>query len=201
MPARAGGPGAQAVAKRRRREKLEAKAKEDQAKVDAYFTKYDQSGTGKLSKEELTALLTDMKREHTADPAAEVPADKADALFAKFDTSQDGQIDKSELLPAVRKFKNHLKHEAYLAEILSRHDADKSGALAPAELLTLLNEVAQDTPHKKASDADVEFVMERCDTNSNGVIDFEELGPAIATWKEAVGKLPPETTSSACTLL
>ena len=96
-----------------------------------------------------------------------------------------------------------LVHNTKLRELFDKHDADKSGGLQPDQLLALLTDVAEsDSKHryKHAEEADVEFVMGRCDKEGDGVISFDELGPAIATWKEAARNVAPEP-SSACVLL
>lgn len=87
-----------------------------------------------------------------------------------------------------------------------RHDSNKSGALERDQLLNLLQEIAtaSDSQYSHASEADVEFVISRCDKSGEGSINFSELGPAIATWKEAAKNVAPEkdnSGSSSCSVL
>ena len=57
---------------------------------------------------------------------------------------------------------------------------------------------------QKHSAPDVDFVLNNSDTDGDKAISFEELGPALAAWKEAAARIPhdaPGAKSSACVLL
>ena len=190
--------------KQRRREKLEKRARENEAQVDDWMSKYDKSKTSKLSQDEVRALLTDVKRDMLQDPTAEVAPELLEKIMKTFDLSGDGQIERTELVGAVKKYKALLRHQQRLKELFERHDKDMSGVLSPEQLLSLLLELAAEMPHHHASEADVEFVIDRCDKDKTRSINMMELGPAIATWKEAAQTIAPEPDtekSSACVLL
>ena len=223
--------GTAAGREKRRKEKLEREALKNELQAEEWMAKYDKSKTSRLNQDETRALLTDVKREMLKDPAAEVDPKILDRVMKKFDYSGDGQIERTELATAVKKYKAFLKHQ----DLFERHDKDKTGVLTPDQIKTLLTEVAMDMPEWRpyvewrATDADVEFVMERCDKDHSGSISMEEvrldslryshpsrrvppltcrcvpsqLGPAISTWKEAAHKIGPEPAekSSACALL
>jgi Ca2+-binding EF-hand superfamily protein len=174
-----------------RRQKLEKQALRLEGLIDSWFDKHDVNRNGKMDRDEIKALLTDVKRDATGDPAAEVKPELLDEIMTKFDLSADGEIERPELIPAVRRYKALLKHDAALRRLFAKHDTDKTGVLPPDQLLALLTEVAEDdelmSSHSvEYTEADVAFIMDRCDTNGDGVIDFSELGPAVAMWKEAV---------------
>ena len=186
---------------RARREKLEAKALEQEKTIEYWFERYDATKTGKMNREELRNLMTAVKREVTSDPAAIVKESNMEKIISWYDLSGDGQIERTELLPAIKKYKSLLKHEVYITELFAKHDADHSGTLPHDQLLTLLNEVAVSMKWRGATEGDAEFVMARCDDDKSGTITLDELGPSIATWKEAAKELPPDQSSSMCVLL
>lgn len=186
---------------RARREKLEAKALEQEKTIEYWFERYDATKTGKMNREELRKLMTAVKREVTSDPAAIVKESNMEKIISWYDLSGDGQIERTELLPAIKKYKSLLKHEVYITELFAKHDADHSGTLPHDQLLTLLNEVAVSMKWRGATEGDAEFVMARCDDDKSGTITLDELGPSIATWKEAAKELPPDQSSSMCVLL
>jgi len=182
--------------------KLEAKAEAEQRLIEGWFEKYDVTRTGKFNRVEVKALLTEVKRNALNDPAAEVREELLEKICTWYDKSKDGNIERSELLPAVKKYKALLKHDEKLHALFEKHDKSKDSVLHRGELLELLKEVAQDMPHKYADEADLDFVITRVDAEGDGNITFDELGPAIATWKEVARSTPPdEPKSSACTLL
>ena len=55
------------------------------------------------------------------------------------------QVERSELMPAVKRYKALLRHDAKLKDLFDRHDKSKDGVLHKNELLGLLKEVAADT--------------------------------------------------------
>ena len=208
-----------------KKEKLEARAAAQEKQIEMWFASHDKSQTGKFDREEMRSLLIEVKRETLNDPSAIVGDRLLDKIVNQFDVSGDGQIERTEVLKAVKKFKaiiKHeaafIKHEARLQALLDSFDADKSGSLTSDELLPLLKQVAamEEVEGKSrynatlgmkvaigVGQADVDFVMERCDGDKSGSISLAELEPALATWKEAARHIPQEETqtSAACVLL
>jgi len=205
MPAAAAAAAAHAARKKqeKRRARLEQKAKQKENELDAWFKTYDKSQTGKMARTEIAAVLTAVKREMLSDPNEVVKEELLDKIMAMFDLSNDGQIERSEVLPAIKRYKALLRHDVKLQTLFETHDRDKSGSLSPAQLLTLLRELATEKslPPPDA-ETDVQFVIDKCDADSTGNITLEELGPAIATWIEASKEEQASAQkSSACALL
>ena len=94
-----------------------------------------------------------------------------------------------------------IKSQARLHDLFRSVDGDNNGFLNESELKDLLQKGAP--PQYKVTTADVEFVLNKCDTDRDGRISVFELGPAVACWMEVVKTLPPPTakSSSACILL
>jgi len=186
-----------------RAKKLAAKAAAKEAAIDDWFKKYDKSGTGTMSREEMREVLTAFKRDATHDPNAVVREDLLDQVMNYADVSKDGEIEPQHLLAAIKKYKSLMSETDHLLKLFQKHDSDHSGDLDKAQLLSLLQEAAP-PPHRHADESDAEFILERCDVNHTGTITWGELQPAIATWMEIATETPPEKEgggSSACVLL
>ena len=184
----------------KRREQLEKKAKAQEAQIDTLLEKFDHDHTGTLSRDEVKAMLTEVKREVTGDAASIV----VDALLDKVlkATPDPNVLTRTEVLPAIKKYKAFLKHETGLNQLFERYDTDHDGQLSEDQLLGLLREIAP-PPHKHADDADAAFVLSRCDADGSGGISRTELEPAMATWLEVAPTVVPlkDNGSAACSLL
>ena len=191
-----------AVKAKKRREKLEKRALEAEAQLDAWFGQYDTNKTGTFDREEMRNVLTDVKRQALGNGADAVRDELLDKIMATYAVvGSPREIGRNEVLTAVKKYRGILKDEAYMRDLFERHDADKSGALPAEQLLALLTEVAKtELPHKYASQEDVEFVLARADHDKSGSISIDELSTAISTWKEVAKDVTPES-SSTCVLL
>lgn len=189
--------------KKKRAAKLKAKNEAKEAEIADWFKKYDKSQTGTMSRDEMREVLTAVKRDVTKDPAALVNDEILEEVMKYADVSGDGQIERQHLLAAIKKYKSRMLESEHMAALFAKHDADKSGDLDRAQLLTLLQEIAP-PPHKHADESDADFVLERCDQNHSGSITFAELPAAVATWMDVAKDVKPETDSGgslACVLL
>ena len=124
-------------------------------------------------------------------------------IIGSFDLSGDGEIEREQLIPAVKKYQALLLHDLRLAELFTKHDTDSTNTLSPDQVLALLTEMAEEGgAEAPTAECDVAYVMEKCDSNADGVISLDELGPAVATWWEYARDLkPPASKSSACAIL
>jgi len=97
----------------------------------------------------------------------------------------------------------YIKSQAKLHELFDSVDADGNGYLNKTELGNLLQKGAP--PNYKVSDADVDFILNKCDVDRDGNITVPELSGTVATWMEVVKGLPAQATekkkSSACAIL
>lgn len=206
------------VRDRNRRARLEERAAEEAAQLSRWFSTYDTSKDGAFDREEMRGVLTEAKRSTLGDASAVVRDEVLDNIMNRYDANGNGQLDRSEVLAAVKKYMGFIKHEGKMEAILRTFDADKSGTLNADELLPVLQRVAADEQvkgkHKYTDggrghavsdgvgEADVAFILARCDGNKSGDISVEELGPALAEWKEAAKGIKPEKApSTACVVL
>jgi len=182
---------------RRRKDQLARKAQEDEAHVDALFLKCGgQLSQNSLDREGVRALLSEVKREMTQDPAAEVKEELLDRIMVPFDGKP---VAHHQLLPAVKRYRAMLQHDLNnalaLQQLFDKHDSGRKSsagerALTPEQLLALLKEMAQKEGVAAPSEVDVEFVIERCDADHSGTISINELEPAVLTWYESAKGSP-----------
>ena len=215
-PRAAGAHNANIMKQNARQKRLAEQHKAEEAKVAEFFAKYDAAKDGKFSRDEFKNVLTEVKREALEDPTACVRDEMLDKIVATYDLNKDGNIERSEVLKAVTKYKALIKNDAKLHALFDKHDTDKSGLLPADQLLSLLQEVALEAHVKNepledrvrraraVSQPDVDFVLANADKDGDKAISFEELGPAVAAWREAAATIvheEPAKGSSACVLL
>ena len=201
-PAYAAAAAASKKKQAKRRAKLEAKTAANEAQLDVWFARYDTDNSGNFDRAQMANLLTEVKRDALNDIEAVVRDELLDKIISQYDLSNDKKIERTEVLRAVKKYKFLLKHEMEMKELFTKHDTDSSGFLSAEQLTNLLKEIAAGLPKQfVVSECDVAFVMERCDADADGKLGIDELGPAIATWKEAAKEVQPEAESSFCVLL
>ena len=175
-----------------RRAKLEEKSKQGEELLDAWFEKYDVDRSGNFDRAQFKNLLTEVKRETLNDPAAEVRKELLDEIIMLYDYSNDNCIERSEVLNAVKKYKFLLQNDDQMHELIQRHDVEQSGVIGRRQSFVILQELAQKMPQKDVNEADVAYVMDRCKPDENGNISVDQLGPAIASWKETAKELDPD---------
>ena len=217
MPVKASGAhGANVMKANARQKRLAEQHKAEEAKIAGFFEKFDAAKDGKFSRDEFKNVLTEVKREALEDKTCVVRDEMLDKIYAKYDLNHDGNIERTEVLKAITQYKALLKNDVKLHALFDKHDTDKSGVLPAGQLLALLQEVALEAHEKNealedrvrraraVSQPDVDFVLANSDKDGDKAISFEELGPAVAAWKEAAATIvheEPAATSSACVLL
>ena len=156
-----------------------------QQKLQGWFEEFDTNKDQKLQRDEFAQLLTHL---HPEFPPSEEQLDKLCERATRIESStlklagdKHGAIAWHSVLETVLCYGDYVREERFLNEIFAEFDADDSGTLDPSELAGLLRKCA---PEGCAVDqADVDFVIQLCDVNANGLIDREEVKPMIARWK------------------
>lgn len=187
-----------------RQKRLAEQHKSEEAKVNEFFEKYAHSSGAAFSRDEFKSVLTEVKREALGDPTAAVRDEMLDRIVSTYDLSHDGTVHRTEVLRAVKRYRALLKHDAWLQALFDKHNVDGSAALEQEELLHLLQDVALEahvkneplpTRVKRArlvGQPDVDFVLDNCDRDGDRAISLDELGPAIAAWREAAATIVHE---------
>ena len=99
------------------------------------------------------------------------------------DASGDGAIDEDELKHAVSAWKNWSHSATRLSErvvaLLKTYDTDMSGSLNREQLAEMLKALNENQP---VEEDEVTRILEGADKRDNGMIDMEEIYPALALW-------------------
>ena len=96
--------------------------------------------------------------------------------------NKDGEVAWHDARQTVLWYADYCKDQSYIDSVFKRFDDDGSGTLESDELINVLRTVAPDGV--AVDEADVQFVLEQTDENSDGVIDREELLPMLAKWAQ-----------------
>jgi len=183
-----GGAGARAAAVRRKRvqqanlaekrkSELEKQKEEVESKMTKLFNQYDTNGSGKLEKDQVQNLLTDMD---FSTPEGTPPSDEELNFILKIaDRSGDGCMDRSELQTALIVWKTFTKGREQLEETLKKYDKSETGKLEKPELKAYLTEL---NDGKEPSDEEVDWVLSEADFMGDGAIHTTELVMATQSW-------------------
>ena len=169
------------------------KASKEQAKELAYLdkqiAKYGTEDSSTLSPDQLSALFHDLNGGSVLDETTLA------VVMQLADVNTDGVIDAEELKLAIAVW-NRASTLTFLDAMFDTYDVKSTGKLdkgAMQKLLTDLND------GKKVHAAEVEYLMISADVNHDGLIDRNELKPAIALWYCNVS--PAAKKSSVCVIL
>jgi len=156
------------------------------AEVSQWFELFDENGDGQLQRHELRALLTHLNPQRAPSEAnLDWLVEKATAIETHtmiIHGNRHGAVGFHELRETVMRYSDYCKDEAYLDAIFKEFDDDGNEELDEDELLGLLQKVAPEGCEADA--ADVQFVMETCDLDGNGVITRDEVLPMISRWSQ-----------------
>lgn len=118
------------------------------------FNKYDKDGNGKISKDEMPALLKDLNRDPTK--------------FKEFDTDKSGFIEYGEFEQMM--IDNDAQIERNLKDTFVIIDKDKSGCISLGEMDELFK-----SHGVTLSQAELKEELKKVDLNSDGKISFAEF--------------------------
>jgi Ca2+-binding EF-hand superfamily protein len=120
------------------------------------FRSLDTDGDGSLDRKELLLAFRKLKLPHR-DAAA-------DAFLAKADTNNDGKVSLQEFVAFV-----DAQHQALL-QVFTSLDQDNNGLLTLDELRQ-----ARDRLSMRVTDADLQMLLRRADTDKSGTVSFTEF--------------------------
>jgi Ca2+-binding EF-hand superfamily protein len=169
---------------------------------DTWLATHDKDGSGKFERAEFGQLLKDVAK--TLLPKAdEMTLVVPPAMVDKVYKDKEG-LTVDEIYAALKRCISYIKSQLQLKELFNAVDSDGNGMLNKSELKQLLIKACP--PSRKVREADVAFVLEKCDVNGDDCIDINELGLAVACWLEVIKTMPDpgaaeEKKSSACVLL
>jgi Ca2+-binding EF-hand superfamily protein len=91
-------------------------------------------------------------------------------LIDHIDTDKNGKINYNEFLSCCLET-SYLQNEAYVSYIFKGLDADHSGKISKAEIKKIYEEAGI----KSLNNADLDQIVESCDKNKDGEIDYGEF--------------------------
>ncbi|XP_073274942.1 probable calcium-binding protein CML18 [Primulina huaijiensis] len=124
------------------------------------FNKYDANGDGKISLQELTAILTSLGSATTA-------ADEAARAMSELDSDGDGFIDFNEFKAFHCRGGDRNKE---LEEAFELYDKDKNGKISASELHDVLGRLGD-----KCSLKDCRRMIGSVDVDGDGCVNFDEF--------------------------
>jgi len=109
-------------------------------------------------------------------------------------TAEDKPLDSAAVLTTIDKYRLYLRKRTYVDTLIAQWDIDNSASLSPEELKALIADKEANLPPSqkrevggvvlelRPTNEDIDFIMDECDLNKNGVIDKSELLIALASW-------------------
>jgi hypothetical protein len=115
------------------------------------------------------------------------------------------------VLQAVRRYRYYLRHRKFVDGLIGRWDLNLDAGLDREEVMKLILDRERNLKDKREvggiivelepDEADIEYILQECDANGNGLIERAELLPALAAWAELAEKKLAAQRSSMCALL
>ena len=199
----------------KKKEKLaKQRAADDEAASKAY-AQIDTSSVGSIDRDQMRQLLAAVTGQAEIDEDGlemVVKAARKAAAASGLTERPDAPLPRDAVLGSVRKYRLYLREKKKVDELVRRWDIDGNGTLDRNELRKLLLNKEKTLKSKREAggiivdiepdDADIDWILQECDANNDGVIGRAELLPALATWATiAEQKVETAQTSSACALL
>eukprot|EP01062_Namystynia_karyoxenos_P066505 TRINITY_DN60432_c0_g1_i1.p1 TRINITY_DN60432_c0_g1~~TRINITY_DN60432_c0_g1_i1.p1 ORF type:complete len:447 (+),score=195.99 TRINITY_DN60432_c0_g1_i1:99-1343(+) len=141
--------------------------------------KYDTNGTGKLERDQLVRLLTELP--HTG-PAGEQPTEaEVDYILKVADLRHNNAINIEELPAAISAWQSYQHEKPSLERFLAKHDENKSGGLSKDQMRNWLRELNHD---EDVTDSDVDYIWQYAHVKQgqDDELSRVELGIALNLW-------------------
>eukprot|EP00746_Dinoflagellata_sp_MGD_P162205 gnl/MRDRNA2_/MRDRNA2_89656_c0_seq1.p1 gnl/MRDRNA2_/MRDRNA2_89656_c0~~gnl/MRDRNA2_/MRDRNA2_89656_c0_seq1.p1 ORF type:complete len:198 (+),score=54.30 gnl/MRDRNA2_/MRDRNA2_89656_c0_seq1:62-655(+) len=184
--------------KRRRKEAKERIAEANRIKLSEVFKRYDVSGTGSLSRDEVKKMLSELNGD--TDPTE----DELTFIIKVADKRPPaGELGVKEFVEARNAWTCYLSdfsdETCFGSQLFQKYDTDKSGKLSPEQLAKLLTEF---NDNEEVSDIDVEWVLSKADVLGDGHVTKMELSLALGFWYQKRNQHAAEQKASqVCTIL
>jgi len=159
--------------------RMEAQAKERKRRVQMgkVIKQYDTNKSGKLERDQIIKLLTDMD---TSTPPGTAPSDEqVEFLLKVADKQGDGAIEAGELEEVITCWHTFIENKQEWEDKMAKYDVSNTGTLSKEEVKAYLTDV---NGGKDVSDEEVDMVMKDADVLGNGTLNKIELQRATAAW-------------------
>jgi hypothetical protein len=156
----------------------EIKAEMDKrVKLTELFKRYDTNNSGKLEKDQINAILTDI--DFSTPPGTPPTEDELEFIIKVGDRSGDGCIERKEFENSLIAWRTYTKQRTQLEELIKKYDKSGTGKLEKDELKSYLTDVNNGVP---PSDKEVDWVMSEADFMGDGAIRMQEIMMATQSW-------------------
>eukprot|EP00811_Abedinium_folium_P003742 NODE_13441_length_1165_cov_8.936416.p1 GENE.NODE_13441_length_1165_cov_8.936416~~NODE_13441_length_1165_cov_8.936416.p1 ORF type:complete len:245 (+),score=55.79 NODE_13441_length_1165_cov_8.936416:103-735(+) len=175
------------------------KMMEESAAITKVMQKYDTNKTGKLERDQVKNLLTDID---TTTAKGTAPTEDELNFILKYADQQnknavgDGAISRNEVRAAILQWNHYCKRRTEMEDLVKKYDTSKTGKLELPELKELLQELNSAC---EVTDEEVSWVMQQADLIKDGAITAPELMVAIAQWYTLVEE--QEKKNACCIVL
>jgi Ca2+-binding EF-hand superfamily protein len=163
--------------------RAEVEAENYRKKCRKILQQYDTDNSGKLSKDQMIKLLTDLD---SSTPAGTPPSEeelefviKSADYTGSFLGFADGSIDAEEIESAIVAWQTYTSKRSEIDEVFAKFDVSKTGQLDKTELKNYLTALNGNIP---VSDAEVDWVMKISDLSQTGQLNKPEVLRATAEW-------------------
>merc|ERR1719379_2552329 len=141
------------------------------------FRKYDTNKSGKLEREQIIQILTDID---FSTPEGTPPSpEELDFIVKVGDRSGDGCIERREFENALIAWRTYTKQREKLEELIKKYDKSGSGKLEKDELKMYLTDL---NDGKAPTDEEVDWVMSEAEFMGDGAIRMQEIMMATQSW-------------------
>eukprot|EP00747_Dinoflagellata_sp_TGD_P030479 gnl/TRDRNA2_/TRDRNA2_134654_c0_seq1.p1 gnl/TRDRNA2_/TRDRNA2_134654_c0~~gnl/TRDRNA2_/TRDRNA2_134654_c0_seq1.p1 ORF type:complete len:206 (-),score=55.60 gnl/TRDRNA2_/TRDRNA2_134654_c0_seq1:107-724(-) len=159
-----------------RREEMQAEVKKREA-IRKLFKRYDTNKSGKLERDQISALLTDLD---STTPAGTPPSEaEIDFILKVADQTGDDCLTMNELEYAVKAWNVYTQRRETMESKMKEFDKSGTGGLEKPELKEYLKSL---NGGKDVTDAEVDWVFGEADVFGDGTIHTTELVMATAAW-------------------
>mmetsp|Transcript_78148 Transcript_78148/g.168964 ORF Transcript_78148/g.168964 Transcript_78148/m.168964 type:complete len:208 (-) Transcript_78148:46-669(-) len=166
--------------------------------IHMVMKKYDTNKSGKLEKDQVRKLLTDL--DDSTPPGTEPTDEEFDFIMKIADcTVADDAIDHTELERTIKAWHAYTSKREEMDKLIDQYDKSGSGTLTRDELKTYLTDL---NGGKEVAEEEVEWVMKEADVLGDGQIHRMELVMATATWySNGHQELEDQKKSKVCCIL
>lgn len=144
------------------------------------FKSYDKNNTGKLERDQVIQLLTDL--DSTSPPGTAPQPNEVDYILQVADMRHNGAINLEELPNAIASWKTYLEAKPALDRFIAKHDENKSGGLDKAQMKNWLVDLNHG---EEVTDEDMEYVWSfahRAAGDQDAELHAAELRIALNAW-------------------
>ena len=136
----------------------------DKEEVKRIFNRFDANGDGKISEEELVAVLKSL--------GSDTSKDEVKRIMSEIDTDSDGSISIDEFVGFCKGIAGESEGDGIddLREAFKLYDLNNNGLISATELQQILSRLGESYTVENCAN-----MIKSADTDGDGCVDFEEF--------------------------